>query len=184
MLELTKNFITMPGTPVLSAHGGHLRSPNQFLSAGTAGTHSLGLWFDWIFLLKDSLPSSSSINSKHVSILYEWPHILLCIPRSFCFKHLLLLISLWSIYSGPHLLVLHHYYSKHIDPSFTSPTPLEGTLTTSFSLSSFSVECRPGAGSALHGSYSEQLTQWLPRFLFLAIIIRGQIHVHVNSENQ
>lgn len=32
-LEETKEFITMPGTPVLSAHGPHLRSPNQFPSA-------------------------------------------------------------------------------------------------------------------------------------------------------
>lgn len=146
---------------------------------------SLSRALAWLNIpVKDSLLSSSSINSKHVSILYEWPHPLLRTLHPLCFKRLLLIISLWSIYPGPHLLVLHPYYSKRIDPSFTSPTPLEGTLTASFPLSSFSVECRPGAGSVLHGSYSEQLRQWLPSFLFLAIVIRGQIHVHVNSENQ
>lgn len=35
---------------------------------------------------------------------------------------------------GPHLLVLQPYYSKHTDSSFTYPTPLEGTLTSSFLL--------------------------------------------------
>lgn len=60
---------------------------------------------------------------------------------------------------GPHLLVLQPYYSKHIDSSFTYPTPLEGTLTSLFLLLSFLVECRSGVGSVLHGNYSKQVAQ-------------------------